>query len=350
MSDKSCLGECETLLNCNDLPWEDLAGKNIFITGGTGLVGSGLIRGLLHINSEKNLNLKIFALVRSIGKAQAMLPQDEALVLAEGSLEQLPWIYDPIHYVVHAASPTASSYFMEHPVETVKAAVCGTMNILDLAKEKQVQSLVYLSSMEVYGENDTDEPLSEDNAVSAKPISVRSCYPQSKLLCENLCVDYAHEYGISCKAIRLAQTFGPGVPKNDNRVFAQFARSAIQKTDIVLQTPGLTKQTYLYTMDAVTAILTVLLKGTAGQIYNAANPSNYCSIRQMAELVAQELAGGEISVTVNTSPEAAAKYPPTHKWNLSAEKLIALGWKPTADLAYMYRRLIEDLRGDVKTC
>lgn len=344
MSDKNYLEECEALLNCDNLPWEDLAGKNILVTGGTGLVGSGLIRGLLNVNRAKTLNLNIYALVRSVDKAQTMLPQDSALILAEGDLEQLPRIEAPIHYVVHAASPTASSYFMEHPVETVKAAVCGTMNVLDLAKEKQVQSFVYLSSMEVYGENDTDEMLYEEHSVQAKPNSVRSCYPQSKLLCENLCVDYAHEYGISCKAIRLAQTFGPGVPKNDNRVFAQFARSAIQKTDIVLQTPGLTKQTYLYTMDAVTAILTVLLKGTAGQIYNAANPSNYCSIRQMAELVAQELADGEISVTINTSPEAAAKYPPTHKWNLSAEKLMGLGWKPTADLAHMYRMLIADMR------
>lgn len=343
MFDQVNLGECEALLSCDYLPWEDLAGKNIFITGGTGLVGSALTRLLLVANTEKHLDLKVYALVRDVQKAQEMLPFEEALVLVNGSLEQLPQIDAPIHYIVHAASPTSSGYFMEHPVETVKAAVCGTMNVMELARQKQSLSFVYLSSMEVYGENDTDDLLCEDACVLAKPLSVRSCYPQSKLLCENLCVDYAHEYGVSCKAIRLAQTFGPGIPKNDNRVFAQLAKAAIQKTDIILQTPGLTKQTYLYTMDAVSAILTVLLKGGAGQVYNAANPDNYCSIRQMAELVATKMAGNEIAVKVNTSPEAAAKYPPTHKWNLSADKLMALGWKPTADLEHMYRRLIDDL-------
>lgn len=344
MFDKSYLGECEALLSNVNIPWNDLAGKNLFVTGGTGLVGSGLIRALLRANRAMGLDLKVYALVRSSEKAKAMLPEDAALTLLEGDLEQLPQVEASIQYVVHAASPTASSYFMEHPVETVKAAVLGTMNILDMAKNKGVESFVYLSSMEVYGENDEDTPVYEENAVLTKPLSVRSCYPQSKLLCENLCVDYAHEYGLSCKAIRLAQTFGPGIPQSDNRVFAQFARSAIQKTDIVLQTPGLTKQTYLYTEDAVSAILTVLLKGGAGQVYNAANPANYCAIREMAEMVAQKLAGGEIAVTVNTSPEAAAKYPPTHKWNLSADKLMALGWQPTADLEHIYRMLIADMQ------
>ena len=343
MYDKNYLGECETLLKDNYIPWNNLSEKNIFITGATGLVGSQLVQFLLRVNKEKELKLKIYALVRSINKAHDMFPDDDALVFIEGDMESLPTIEEDIHYVIHCASPTASGYFMEHPVETVKTAVCGTINILEMAKEKQVESFVYLSSMEVYGENNTDEPLFEDMLLLANPLSVRSCYPQSKLLCENLCVDYAHEYNLSCKAIRLAQTFGPGIPKNDNRVFAQFAKSAINNTDIVLNTPGLTKQTYLYTLDAVTATLTVLLKGKAGEIYNAANPENYCSIYDMARLVAEDLSEGKIKVTVNTSPEAAAKYPPTHKWNLSADKLMSLGWKPTADLKTMYKMLIEYL-------
>lgn len=331
-------------LMCDWLPWEQFAEKNIFVTGGTGLVGSALIRTLLSANAEKKLGLQVYALVRDTEKARAMLPDDAALILAQGDMAVLPEINAPLHYIVHTASPTASKFFVEHPVETVKTAVCGTMNVLELAREKDAQSFVYLSSMEVYGENQSDEPLLEDAPVLANPLSVRSSYPQSKLICENLCVGYAAQYGISCKVIRLAQTFGPGIPANDNRVFAQFARAAMEKTDIVLQTPGTTKQTYLYTADAVTAILAVLLKGQAGQVYNAANPTNYCSIREMAELVAERIAGGEIAVRVDIATDAAIKYPPAHKWNLSADKLMALGWKPTADLEQMYRALIADMK------
>lgn len=331
-------------LICNDLPWEKLFGKTVFVTGGTGLVGSCLIRQLLQINREKALGLGIVALVRNVDKAAQMLGADDALTFVQGDVESLPKVHGPVDYVVHAASPTASSFFVEHPVETVKTSICGTMNVMELAREKGTKSFVYLSSMEAYGENNTDDVLREEDALLVKPLSVRSCYPQAKLLCENLCVDYYHEYGLSCKVIRLAQTFGPGIPKDDKRVFAQFARSAIQGTDIVLLTPGLTKQCYLHTEDAVTAILAVLLKGEGGQVYNAANPATYCSIREMASLVAEKIADGKIKVTVNASEEAASKYPPTHKWNLSADKLMALGWRPTADLEEMYRQMIEQMR------
>ena len=333
--------EYNTLLNCDYLPWEALRKTNILVTGGTGLVGSTLIRVLLRANETKALGLKLFALVRNIQKAEAMLPSADALCFVQGEVDPLPEISENIDYIIHTASPTASKFFVEHPVETIKAAVCGTMNILDLAKEKKVKSVVYLSSMEAYGEIHSEESLREDACSQVKSGSVRSCYPQSKLLCENMCVSYYSEYGVSAKAVRLAQTFGPGVPAEDNRVFAQFARAAIHKNDIVLLTDGSTKQCYLYTLDAASAILAVLLKGTPGEVFNAANPDTYCSIREMGELVASRIAGGEISVIINAgSAEAVGKYPPTHKWNLNVDKLLATGWRPTADLEQMYRQLI----------
>ena len=325
--------------------WDKLAGKNIFITGGTGLVGSALIRLLLWANGEKSLGLKLYALVRSPQKAKAMFPEDEALELIVGDVTDLPRINAPIDHVIHAASPTSSQFFVDHPVETIRAAVCGTMNVLELAKEKSVESFVYLSSMEVYGENHTDEVLTEDRASVMKSLNVRNCYPQSKLICENLCVSYHHEYGLPCRIMRLAQTFGPGVPAGDNRVFAQFARAAIEGNDIVLATTGETKRCYLYTEDAATAIVAVMLRGAAGETYNAVNPVTYCSIREMAELVAQKVAEGRIGVQINAANnQTPGKYLPTHKWNLSADKLMALGWRPTADLEEMYRQMIEQMR------
>lgn len=344
MFDQVNLGECEALLSCDYLPWEDLAGKNIFITGGTGLVGSALIRILLYAEEKKQLGMKVYALVRNLQKAQALLPESDSLVFIEGGIDPLPEIDVPVDYVVHAASPTSSQFFVDQPVETIKTAVQGTINALDMARTKGVQSFVYLSSMEVYGERHTDDSLTEDLPSIMKSLNVRNCYPQAKLICENLCISYFHQYDLPCHVIRLAQTFGPGVPMSDNRVFAQFAKAVIGKQDIVLATAGETKRCYLYTLDAATAILTVMLKGEGGEAYNAANPATYCSILEMAKLVADRVADGVISVKVNASGNATpGKYLPTHKWNLSADKLMALGWKPTADLEHMYRRLIDDL-------
>ena len=117
--------------------------------------------------------------------------------------------------------------------------------------------------MEVYGSPKNEDLLSEEDLGYLNPLNVRNCYPESKRMSESLVASYAREYGIRSMSIRLAQTFGPGVEYGDKRVFAEFARCAMEKKDIVLLTDGKSKRCYLYTMDAVSAILTVLLKGEA---------------------------------------------------------------------------------------
>ena len=169
---------------------------------------------------------------------------------------------------------------------------------MELAKKNQVEGVLYLSSVEVYGAPLTDELIPETQGCTLDSMTVRSCYPVAKRLCENLCASYASEYGVLGKVIRLAQTFGPGVGMNDGRVFAEFARDAMHKSDIELQTAGTSKRMYLYTADAVTAILTVLLSGKTGEAYNAANPKTYCSIVEMAQMVAHGIAHDSIKVHV----------------------------------------------------
>ena len=129
-------------------------------------------------------------------------------------------------------------------------------------------------------------------------MKVRTSYPESKRMCESLCTAYASQYSVPVKVLRLTQTFGPGVRYDDGRVFAEFARCAIERRNIVLHTDGATRRSYLYTADAVSAILTVLLKGIAGEAYNAANEATFCSIREMAQLVCSECAGGKIGVEI----------------------------------------------------
>ncbi len=98
---------------------------------------------------------------------------------------------------------------------------------------------------------------------------------------------------------------------------------------------------YLYTADAITAILTVLLKGDPGAVYNAANPSTYSSVRQMAEMVAALFPDKDIHVRCELDP--SAPYPPEHHLPLNVAALEALGWQPTADLPQMYENLVQYL-------
>lgn len=325
------------------IDWQKFDNKTVFVTGATGLIGYTLVSALLYRNLKYKSNIKIIALVRNITKAKEkfaeQLKQNLNLKFVIGDVENLPTIDEKIDFIIHGANPTASSYFVENPVETIKIAVLGTNNILNLAKEKNISSLVYLSSMEIYGAPHTDERIDETYGTTVDTMSVRSCYPEAKRLSETLCASYAGEYKVPAKVVRLAQTFGPGIDKNDNRVFAEFLRCARQKQDIVLQTEGTSKRCYLYTADAVTVILTVLLNGKTGEAYNADNKNTYCSIMEMAQLVAHELANDEIKVVINVNENSKRKFSPPHKLNLDVSKIENLGWRATRSLVEMYGRI-----------
>ena len=336
--------DLEYITSADFIDWRKLDNKAVFVTGVTGLIGYTFVSALLYRNLKYQSNIKIIALVRNITKAKEkfaeQLKQNLNLKFVVGDVENLPPINEEIDFIIHGANPTASSYFVENPVETIKTAVWGTNNILNLAKEKNIAGLVYLSSMEVYGAPHTDDLIDESQGTTIDTMSVRSCYPEAKRLCEVLCASYADEYKVPAKVVRLAQTFGPGIDKNDNRVFAEFLRCSMQKQDIVLQTEGTSKRCYLYTTDAVTAILTVLLNGKAGEAYNAANKNTYCSIMEMAQLVAHELANDEIKVMIKENENSKRKFPPPHKLNLDVSKLEGLGWRITRSLIEMYGRML----------
>jgi Nucleoside-diphosphate-sugar epimerases len=327
-----------------------LEGKRILITGATGLIGRALIGRIFAWNDRAENPVKATALVRSEEKARELLGPYIAwgLELLIGDVRDIAPRKMDVDYIIHGASQTSSKAFIETPVETATTALEGTVNMLEFARVNGVKGFVYLSSMEVYGTPETDEKIDEHHATNLDAMAVRSCYPESKRMCESLCASYASEYGVSACVVRLTQTFGPGVMYHDGRVFAEFARCAIEGRNIVLHTKGETKRNYLYTEDAVNAIFTVMLKGTPGEAYNAANESTYCSIYEMARLVAEECAGKGIGVEIRESAESAKLgYAPTLHMNLDTTKLRSLGWEPQVGLSEMYRRMIESLRAQI---
>ena len=199
------------------------------------------------------------------------------------------------------------------------------MNLLNLAKEKQIKGFVYLSSMEVYGYPKKGHKVTENEAGALSPLDLRNSYPISKQLCEAMCCAYAAEYKVPAKIIRLTQTFGPEINDSDNRIFAYFAKCVSQNQNIILKTKGESERSYLRSIDAVTAILMVLLQGKNGQAYNAADEDTYCSIAEMAEKIA---VNAGIQIKYNIEDEAQNGFPPTLYMDLSTELLKKLGWKP----------------------
>lgn len=333
--------DIQSILNNRELllPLKDCA---VLITGVTGLVGSVLCRVLTAANDRYQLGIHVVGQARSMEKVRAVLGKvaqrhDVEICLSE-ELEQIR----PCSYIIHTACPTQSKFFVEHPVETIHASVDSTVRVLEYARKNRVRKVIYLSSMEQYGvPYEAGHVMTEDQCGIVDPLQVRSCYPQSKRLCECYCKAYAHEYGVDVSVVRLAQTFGAGVPLSDTRVFMQFARSAIRKTDIVLHTEGKSVSNFCYISDAVSGILTVMVKGAAGEAYNVCNDAETRTIAQIASMVAERIAEGQCRLVFDIPKEKNTYgYAPDATMRLCSDKLRRLGWVPAVSMEEAYRRLI----------
>lgn len=324
------------------LQYEQLKETTVLVTGATGLIGASIVRALIAVEG-----IHIIALVRNIEKANKLYSRHELdnIELIVGDITFPINVNKKVDWIFHCAAVTTSKLMIEKPVETLSTAIEGTKNILELARKNKCKSMVYISSMEMYGTfNNSDTEITEDKIGYINPLKVRSNYPESKRLCENMCVAYMREYGVKVKIARLAQTFGAGILPGENRVFAQFAKSVISGRDIVLHTRGLSEGNYCYTRDCVLGLFIILLCGENGEAYNVANPKSYTTIAEMAHMVADKISNGKIKVIYDIPKDNVFGYAEDTKMKLNSDKLQALGWTPEIGLEDAYKRMIEQMK------
>lgn len=318
----------------------------IMVTGATGLLGSLLVKGFLEANKVFGSNNKVFALARNEEKAKVVFEgysnYDNFNIIKNEITEEII-IDSDIDYIFHTACVTSSKEMVTYPVELVKTSVNGTINVLDFAIKHHAKSVVYLSSMEVFGVcEESDGRLSENDLGKLDLTAVRSCYPESKRLCENLCKCYSEEFGLNVCVARLTQTFGAGASLEDKRIFAMLARCAISGDDIIFKTAGKLVRDYCYTTDALKAVLLLSQKGNKGEVYNIANEETTISAIEMARFVAEELGNGT-KVVVKQGDEAK-QFSPQTATRLDTTKMRNLGWKPQVGLKEMYAKLIQSYK------
>lgn len=328
------------------LPWDNLENSSILITGATGLVGSILAKALRYLSDEKKLFIKLIGNCLHREKAQD-LPKGIFDTFIIGDIRSLPPINEKIDYIFHCAAVTESRRMIMEPDEIKSILVDGTRKILDLAADKKARSVMYLSSMEIYGKTEERLLLERDQG-EIDETDPRSCYPLGKREAEALCEIYYRDQGVPVKIARLAQTFGAGVSQAHTRVFAQFAKSALKGDNLVLHTSGESMGNYTYSADTISALLCLLLKGKNGEAYNVVGES--MSIRSMAELVARECSRGRSSVVFDIPAENLFGYAAPTKARLSPEKLMALGWKPRYGVKQMYLRMFSDWELSKQLC
>lgn len=314
---------------------DELENSKFLITGATGLIGRSLVRFLLALNIGIHITIPVRNKAKAVKIYGAKTPN---LCIVECDLlEYTHNIRGRFDYVIHCACPTNGNYIASHPVELYMFTIESTGNLLAYAKDNSCKGFVYISSLEFYGQINDDAQIDEKTLGYIDFDNPRNSYPIAKQGAEFICKAYASQYGVPAKIARLTQTFGAGVEKTDNRVFAQFACSIINNQDIVLHTAGESAKPYCYTMDAVTAILYILLKGENGQSYNVANEDTYISIKSLAYYLRDNF-NPKINIVVDLHPEY--QYAPTTKLNLMTNQIQSLGWNAKYNLFTMFSRYL----------
>lgn len=331
----------------SNISFNQLKDSTIFVTGATGLIGVSLVRSLLCVNRVRKLNFRVIAFVRNFKKAQEIFGNNlnrKDFILIIGDVNEKIEITQKIDYIFHCASITTSKTMIQNPVETILTSVEGTKNVLFLAKQHKCKSVVYVSSMEMYGSfKNANNNVTETELGYIDPLAVRSNYPESKRLCENLCIAFHAEYGVPVKIARLSQTFGAGILSGENRVFAQFARSVMEEKDIVLHTKGMSEGNYCYTRDTIIGLFLILLKGKDAAAYNVSNPETHITIADMAKMVCEKIGNGKIKVIFDVPESNTFGYAADTKMKLNSDKLKELGWMPQIGLEESYRRMIQSM-------
>ena len=270
--------------------FERFRGKTVLITGASGMLAAYIVETLIYLNCiHENFNVKVIAIVRNKVKAQKrfnhLLGNIKLTILEHDVCNEFNST-EKIDYIFHAASNASPKYFGADPVGTLNANILGTINLIKLAHKHNVESFLFFSSGEVYGEvNEKDIPINEETFGYLNPTKVRSCYAESKRMGESICISWFHQFGVKVKIVRPFHTYGPGMLLNDGRVFADFIADVVFQRNIQIKSDGSAIRPYCYIVDATVGFFLIMLNGKNGEAYNVGNPMAELSVKALAELL-----------------------------------------------------------------
>ncbi len=333
--------DISSIVNCFEY-WERFKNKTILITGANGFLPAYLVESFLSL--DKTYNTKIIAIVRNKQKANNRFKNymtDANLEIIEHDVCNEFNYNHKIDFIIHAASQASPKYYKIDPVGTLNANVLGTINMLKLAQTKSVESFLYFSSGEVYGEvKDEFMPIKEDTFGYLNPALVRSCYGESKRMGETICVSYYSQYGIKAKIVRPFHTYGPGMALDDGRVYADFVANILKDQNIILNSDGKAKRAFCYLTDATIGFLTVLVNGENGEAYNVGNPQEEYSILELANILVNLYPEKKIEVILNKTINANYLKSTITRNSPNIDKLKKLNWNPKVTIEKGFKRTV----------
>lgn len=318
----------------------------ILVSGASGMIGTVIIDILLSMNSMYGYRYKLYGLGRDLNRAKDMFADYEKrddFKFVECDINRGIQDIGDVNYVIHAASNTHPIDYSLDPIGTISSNVIGTSNLLEYAVQHNCNRFVFLSSVEVYGENRGDtEKFNEKYCGYIDCNTLRAGYPESKRTGEALCQAYGKKYGLDFVIPRLCRVYGPTMSLGDSKAVAQFIKNAANKQDIILKSEGRQYYSYIDVFQAAYSILYIMFKGENKNAYNISSDCGNWYMRDVAKMAANTV-GKRVVFDLPNEKEKLG-FSTATKAVLDNEKLKKLGWSEILDCKEVFNYTIEVIR------
>lgn len=318
--------------------------KKALVTGGAGFLGSHLCRRLLADGYEVTALDNLFTGTKS--NIYDLLENRRFSFVLHDVTQPFWGQFDEIYNLACPASPI---HYQKNPVETTKSSVLGIMNMLELALKTKAR-ILHTSTSEIYGDP-LVHPQVETYWGNVNTIGIRSCYDEGKRVAETLCADYAREYGVDVRMVRIFNTYGPNMHPKDGRVISNFIMQALVNEDITLFGDGSQTRSFQYCDDLIDAFRRymslsrdtveafVRKHGLGAAVINTGNPGEY-TIKQLAEETLRLLPESTSKLVYGPMPKDDPK---RRKPDITLAREL-LGWEPKIPLREGLSRTIDYFR------
>lgn len=327
-----------------------LSGKTILITGGSGFLGKYFLYTFWYLNKNFfSTPCKIISLDNYItGTKTNPLLGEKNFVFIKHDVRKSFDTQDRVDYVIHAAGIASPVFYMKYPLETLEVATRGTQNMLEFAKKKRVDSFLFFSSSEIYGDPDPNFiPTPETYQGNVSCTGPRACYDESKRLGETLCMVYHRLYDLPVKIVRPFNIYGPGMKPDDYRVIPRFLTSALKKEYLPVHAQGNQTRTFCYISDAITALIKILLSDKNGEVYNVGNADNEVNMMTLAKIVS-ELFTGKVVVKSVDYPDTYPRADPMRRCPDLTKMRTLFNYEPDVSLKEGLKRTLKWYKEEIK--
>jgi UDP-glucuronate decarboxylase len=291
----------------------------ILVTGGAGFIGSHLCRRLLSEGNEV-VCLDNFFTGRK-DNIRDLVPNPKFELIRHDITESILLEVDQIYNLACPASPV---HYQFNPVKTVKTNVMGAINMLGLAKRVKAR-ILQASTSEVYGDPAV-HPQVESYWGNVNCIGIRSCYDEGKRVAETLFFDYHRQNKVDIRVIRIFNTYGPNMLKDDGRVVSNFIVQALLNNPITIYGEGTQTRSFCFVSDLVDGMIKMMNKDDFIGPVNLGNPGEFTMIELAKKVIS--LTGSKSELIYQSLP---ADDPRQRKPDISLAKE-KLGWEPKVQL------------------